>query len=53
MLEDSKKPPRSWQDIALEASTEKDPERLIELTEELCLALRKEQQKQKNLRIGA
>jgi hypothetical protein len=35
MCSDEPKPARSWQEIAAEASREKDPQRLIQLTQEL------------------
>ncbi len=39
MVADDLTPTRPWQDIAADASHEKDPQRLIELTKELEHAL--------------
>src|ERR1700757_5132189 len=39
MAHDDRKPPRSWQEITQEASTEKDPKKLADLTPELARAL--------------
>jgi hypothetical protein len=33
--------PRTWQDIAAEATKETDPKKLMEIIEELCGALKK------------
>ena len=41
-MEDDKKPSQNWQDIALEASQEKNPERLKDLTEKLLEELDKQ-----------
>lgn len=46
-MEDDKKPSQSWQDIAQEASREKNPERLKELTEKLLEELDKQEAQKK------
>lgn len=40
MSQDERSPARSWQEIAAEASRERDPQRLLQLTEELERALK-------------
>ena len=51
-MSDADRKPRPWQEIAGEASREKDPKRLIELVQELELAL-DERQKEWRKKQGA
>lgn len=53
MGSDDRKPARSWQEIAAEASREKDPQRLIQLTQELERALEERDAKRGVVRRSA
>jgi hypothetical protein len=50
-MNENKKPPRSWQAIAKDASTENDSKRLSDLAEELTKALAKDLAKKKTVRV--
>lgn len=45
-MNEDKKPPRSWRDVAQEVCTEQNPRRLSDLIEELNKSLEKELTKQ-------
>ena len=42
MFPERQSPPRQWREIAAEAAREQDPEKLVQLTEELARALERE-----------